>query len=160
MVTIQFLPYSEIENLTSVGRIRKLLNLAKEDKIVLLQGRLRREEEAELIRTTMEEINREFSGIELSVIYPEEDNSNNSNAFNMFRSKVVNTLMGDRSGITVVGPANVVKEIRKDPKKLNMLTIEAESGSKKKRSAGNKTKKSSPGSKKRSAKSVNNGRKR
>ena len=34
MVTIQFIPYSEIESLSSVGRIRKLLNIAKEDKIV------------------------------------------------------------------------------------------------------------------------------
>ena len=60
MVTIQFVPYSEIESLSSVGRIRKILNIAKEDKIVMLQGRLKKEEETELIKTTMEEINTEF----------------------------------------------------------------------------------------------------
>ena len=53
MVTLQLIPYSKIENLTSVGRIRKLLNTAKENKIVLLQGRLRKEEEGELIQATM-----------------------------------------------------------------------------------------------------------
>lgn len=134
MVTIQFLPYSEIEHLTSVGRIRKLLNLAKEEKIVLLQGRLSREEEAELIRTTMEEINREFKGIELAVIYPEDEKD--LNVITKMKQTVVNTLMGDRTGTTVVGPAGVIKEIKKDPKKLNMLTIEAEAkrrGKKKKR---------------------------
>ena len=72
MVTLQFVPYTEIEELTSVGRIRKLLTIAKQNKIVLLQGRLSKEEEAELIKTTMEEINKEFKGIELAVIDPSQ----------------------------------------------------------------------------------------
>ena len=38
MVTLQFIPYSEIETLSSIGRIRKILNIAKQDRIVLLQG--------------------------------------------------------------------------------------------------------------------------
>ena len=123
MVTIQFLPYSEIESLSSLGRIRKLLTLAKEDKIVLLQGRLRKEEEAELIKTTMEEINKEFKGIELSVIYPENTPIAN-NPLLKFRDNFVNSILGERTGVTIVGPASIVKEIKKDPKKLNMLTIE------------------------------------
>ena len=68
MVTLSFMPYSEIEGLSSIGRIRKLLNVAKENKIVLLQGRLKKEEEAELIKATMEEINKDFKGIELAVV--------------------------------------------------------------------------------------------
>ncbi|MBS3130264.1 DUF2073 domain-containing protein [Candidatus Woesearchaeota archaeon] len=74
MLTLEVIPYQEIEHLSSVGRIRKLLNSAKEDKIVLLQGRLKKEEEAELIRATMEEINDEFKGIELAVIDPGNEN--------------------------------------------------------------------------------------
>src|SRR3989344_8524177 len=69
-LTLQFVPYNEIEGLSSIGRINKLLKIAKENKIVLLEGRLKKEEEAELIKTTMEEINEEFRGIELAVIYP------------------------------------------------------------------------------------------
>ena len=56
MVTLQFIPYTEIEELSSIGRIRKLLNIAKQNKIVLLQGRLKKDEETELIKATMEEI--------------------------------------------------------------------------------------------------------
>ena len=70
MITLQVVPFSEIQGLSSVGRIRKLLNIAKENKSVLLQGRLKKEEETELIKTTMEEINKDFKGIELAVIYP------------------------------------------------------------------------------------------
>ena len=40
MLTFQIIPYGEISGLSSVGRIRKILTLAKQDKIVLLLGRL------------------------------------------------------------------------------------------------------------------------
>ncbi|PIN81903.1 hypothetical protein COV11_00580 [Candidatus Woesearchaeota archaeon CG10_big_fil_rev_8_21_14_0_10_30_7] len=118
MVTLQFIPYREIENLTSLGRIRKLLNVAKQNKIVLLQGRLKREEEAELIKVTMEEINKEFKGIELAVINPSESNS----GIQQFKNNVFSFLLGDRQGITIIGPANVVKSIKKDPDKIELLT--------------------------------------
>lgn len=119
MVTLQFVPYREIENLTSVGRIRKLLNAAKQNKIVLLQGRLKREEEAELIKVTMEEINREFKGIELAVINPSESNAT---GLQKVKNTVFSALLGDRQGITIIGPANIVKSIRKDPDKIELLT--------------------------------------
>jgi hypothetical protein len=133
-LTLQFIPYSEIESLSSLGRIRKILNAAKENNIVLLEGRLKKEEETELIKTTMEEINDEFKGIELAVIYPE---SKNPDLFNKIRSQFVNILLGNRQGLTIVGPASVVKEIKKDPNKIQLLTTESKtikkSSSKKKK---------------------------
>ena len=57
MLTLQFIPYAEIENLDSKQRINKLLKIVKEEKIVVLEGKLRSEEEAGLIQKTMEEIN-------------------------------------------------------------------------------------------------------
>lgn len=118
-LTLQFIPYVEIENLSSIGRIRKLLNSVKENKIVLLEGRLKKEEEGELIKTTMEEINAEFKGIELAVIYPE---SHNAAFFQKMRQTFINMLLGDRQGLTIVGPASIVKEIKKDPNKIQLFT--------------------------------------
>ena len=122
MVTLQYVPYSEVENLTSVGRIRKLLNLAKANKIVLLQGRLKQDEEAELIKATMEEINKEFKGIELAVI---EDNKKNTSGFDKFRQGFYGMLLGQRQGVTIIGPASIVKKVRKDPDKITLFTKEA-----------------------------------
>lgn len=133
-LTLQFVPYVEIENLSSLGRIRKLLNSVKEDKIVLLEGRLRKEEETELIKTTMEEINAEFKGIELAVIYPE---SKNFAFFKKMKQQFINALLGDRQGLTIIGPASVVKEIKKDPNKIQLFTTDAKA----KRSRKNKAKK-------------------
>jgi len=127
-LTLQFIPYIEIENLSSLGRIRKILNSVKENKIVLLEGRLKKSEEAELIKTTMEEINAEFKGIELAVIYPE---SQNMDTFKKLKMSFVNMLLGDRSGLTIIGPASIVKEIKKDPNKIQLFTKEVKSKPKK-----------------------------
>ena len=115
------MPYSEIEGLSSVGRIRKLLNVAKENKIVLLQGRLKKEEETELIKATMEEINKDFKGIELAVI---DSSAAETAGIKKFRNAVFGMLLGDRQGMTIIGPASVVKEIKKDPNKIELLTQE------------------------------------
>ena len=129
MLTLQVVPYNEMIGLSSLGRIRKLLNIAKENKIVLLQGRLTKEEEAELIKTTMEEINKDFKGIELAVL---ESSHETTNALSALRDGIASVLLGNRQGLTVIGPANIVKEIKKDPKKIELLTKEDRSSKKKK----------------------------
>ena len=118
-LTLQFVPYSEIEDLSSLGRIKKLLKMAKEDKIVLLEGRLKKDEEAELIKTTMEEINEEFKGIELGIIYPGKGTA--GDIMKRVKSNLANILLGDRIGLTIIGPASIVKEIKKDPDKIQLL---------------------------------------
>jgi len=129
MVTLQFIPYSEIEELSSLGRIKKLLKVAKDNKIVLLQGRLKKQEEAELIKTTMEEINDEFKGIELMVM---DDLSKKTTIGSKVKQGFINMLVGDRMGFTIIGPANVIKEIKRDPNKIQLF-LEAEKKKKKKR---------------------------
>ncbi|MBN1385958.1 DUF2073 domain-containing protein [Candidatus Woesearchaeota archaeon] len=121
MLTIQFVPYTEIESLSSLGRIRKLLKIAKENKIVLLEGRLKKEEEAEMIKTTMEEIDDEFKGIEMAVINPE---AKENDPVGKMRAILAGALLGNRQGFTIIGPASVVKEITKDPHKIQLLAQE------------------------------------
>ena len=119
-LTLQFVPYQDIADLSSLGRIKKLLRLAKEDKIVLLEGRLKKEEETELIKTTMEQINNEFKGIELAVIYPGETTA--SDLLEKMKNSLASVVFGDRVGFTVIGPASIVKEIKQTPAKIQVLT--------------------------------------
>jgi hypothetical protein len=121
MLTLQIVPYSELYSLSSVGRIRKLLNLAKEDKLILVQGRLKKEEEAELIKATMEEINKDFKGIELAVL---DTMSGKASGIDKFKNGFFNMVMGNRQGLTIIGPANIVKKIKKDPKNLQVIIEE------------------------------------
>lgn len=119
MITLQFIPYNELIKLTPSGRIKRIIDTAKENKIVLVEGRLKPEEEAELIKKTMEEVNKDFKGIELCTIYPD---AKNGDAFDKLKSTMVNLLVGNRRGLTVIGPATIVKEIKRDPNKIQLLT--------------------------------------
>ena len=130
MLTLQFVPYDEIEGLGSNERIKKLLSLVKDERIVVLEGRLRKEEEAELIRKTMEEISERFKGIELSVIYPDKRKGTLGKAI---KSNIADMLLGQRQGLTILGPASLIKEIRKDPDKIQLFTQERKKGRKKKK---------------------------
>ena len=121
MVTFKFVPYYEIEGLSSAKRVNKLLKIVKEDKIVIMEGRLRKQEEADLIEITMEEISPKFKGIELSVIYPDRDKQD---TMQKLRGMMASTILGDRQGLTIVGPASVVKKIENNPDKIELFTRE------------------------------------
>ena len=121
MVTFHFVPYHEIDDLSSAKRVNKLLNLVKQDKIVLLEGRLKKEEEADLIEITMEEIGDQFKGIELAVIYPEKENMA---ALKRLKFDLVRMLVGDRQGFTIVGPASIVKRVKQNPRSIELFTQE------------------------------------
>ncbi|MDP4012157.1 MAG: DUF2073 domain-containing protein [Candidatus Nanoarchaeia archaeon] len=120
MITLQFLPYGEIESLSSAQRITKLLELIQQDKVVLLQGRLKPDEEAKLIQETMELISDNFKGMELCTIYPEEKNLQ---FFKKMRRGMTKFLLGNREGITIIGPSSVVKDIKRDPNKIELFTV-------------------------------------
>lgn len=133
MVTFQFIPYSEIEYLGSAKRVNKLLNIVKKDKIIILEGRLTKQEEADLIEITMEEINHRFRGIELSIIYPDK---NKSSGLRKLKTSLINFLLGNRRGLTIIGPASVVKKIEQNPDKIELFM--RENRRRKRNTTGNK----------------------
>jgi len=118
--TIEFLPYSEIRNLDSTERIRKILGIVLGSNILILQGRLKPEEETRLIGDTMAMIGhvKDFKGIELAVI-----GGNGDGGFvGKFKKSLANAIAGaDLGAVTIIGPATVVKEIKKNPKKIELL---------------------------------------
>ena len=91
MLTLQFMPYDEISKLASDERINKVLEVVKENKILLLEGRLKKDEEAELIKRTMEQIDEDFKGIELGVIYP--DQQKDADFFKKMKTNMINMLL-------------------------------------------------------------------
>mgnify|MGYP001578042369 CR=1 FL=1 len=121
--SIQFLPYGEIRNLDSNERIKKILKIVLENHIIILQGKLESDEETRLIGDTMAMIGhlKNFKGIELAVISDKEE----GNLFNQFRTSLINFLSkGDLGAVTIIGPASIVKEIKKNPKKIELMLKE------------------------------------
>lgn len=118
--SIQFLPYSEIRELDSDGRIRKILNIILDNNIIILQGKLSSNEETRLIGDTMAMIGhvKNFKGIELAVI----SSGGRESMLGKMAKGVANALAGgDFSSITIIGPASIVKEMKRNPKKIELL---------------------------------------
>jgi len=119
-LSLQVIPFAEVQELTIAQRVKKILNLVLGNKIVILHGRLRAEEEARLIEDTMALVDhvKDFKGIELAVIEP---NLKGKGVFLRMKHGMAKRLVGDSNALTVIGPATVVKEIKRDPKKLEVM---------------------------------------
>jgi len=118
--SIQFLPYSEIRDLGSSERIRKILKIVLENNILILQGKLKSEEETRLIEDTMAMVDhvKNFRGIELAVI----SGNGSEGVWNKMKKGVANAIVGgDLGAVTIVGPATIVKEIKRNPKKIELM---------------------------------------
>lgn len=119
-LTLEFIPYSEIRDLNSAERIKKLLAIVLNSRIIILQGRLKPDEEVRLIEDTMAIIGhvKNFKGIELAVV------GNGSDSLPIFRKLTTNVakfLVGDTAAMTIIGPASIVKEIKKNPRKIELM---------------------------------------
>ncbi len=119
-LTIHFMPYSEIVHEDTVGRIKKIMGLILAQKIIILQGRLSPDEEVRLIENSMVLIDniKNFQGIEIAAISAENENRG---LFENIRRNIAKILVGEQDAITIIGPASVVKEMTKNPKKVELL---------------------------------------
>jgi len=120
-LVFEFMQFSDLKKLSSKERISKIISIVKNNKIILLEGRFKKQEEAQLIQKTMEEIDNHFKGIEIAVINPSKENQS---AIDKFKSMIASFLLGEREGFTLIGPASVIKDIKQNPKKINQLAIE------------------------------------
>ena len=119
-LSLQVIPFSEIEKLSISERVKKLLALVVAQKIVIVQGRLRPEEEARLIEDTMAMVDhiKNFKGMELAVIEP---NMKDKDMFTKIRYELAKRLIVESSALTIIGPCSLVREIKRDPKKIELL---------------------------------------
>lgn len=118
--SIQFLPYSEIRSLDSGERVKKILKIVLGNNIIILQGRLRATEETRLIEDTMAMIDhiKSFRGIELAVI----SENGHGKFWGSIKKGILNALAGgDLGAVTIIGPATIVKEIKRNPKKIELF---------------------------------------
>jgi hypothetical protein len=119
-LSLHVIPFSEVAELGISERVKKVLNLVLGNKIVILHGRLRAEEEARLIEDTMALVDhlKDFKGIELAVIEPD---LKKKGFFVKMKYGLSKKLVGDNSSLTVIGPASVIKEIKRNPQKLELM---------------------------------------
>ena len=106
---MDFLSSSMLNSSTSMEKISMIVDRVKNGDLVVIEGGLTPEEEAELIETTMREIDVDnFMGIDIYTL--EKDKKS---FFGLSKSKIV--------GITIIGPANVMKAVKKKSNFLSMI---------------------------------------
>src|SRR3989344_4424828 len=118
MITFQYIPYNEHNKLEGDRKINYLLKIVKEDKIVIMEGRLKPNEEAILIEETMGQITKSFKGVSFCTIFQDKNNDFSDK----IRNTVYKALVGRREGTTIIGPASIIKEIRRNPNKIELIT--------------------------------------
>jgi hypothetical protein len=111
MLTIHYLPYTRIRLMKSIERIELILSLLKSDRIIIIDGRLNSKDETALIRETMSRIDDNFNGVELAVLSENERKDNLSK----LKHDIANSITGRLPGLTIIGPASILSEMRKNP---------------------------------------------
>jgi len=113
-VQIDLISGERMAGLTSMEKIRMILDGVREGNIVILEEGLSPDEESRLIEVTMTEISPdEFNGIEIET-YPRSETADAS---------FLDRLMGKESTnkLTVIGPANQIETLHKDETLIQTL---------------------------------------
>ncbi|WP_281195956.1 DUF2073 domain-containing protein [Halorubrum sp. F4] len=113
-VRIDMISGARMEGLTSMEKIRLILDGVRDGNIVILEEGLSPDEESKLIEVTMTEISPDdFTGIEIET-YPKPESGNQS---------FLDKLMGRESTqkLTVIGPANRIETLHKDENLISTL---------------------------------------
>jgi len=113
-VQIDLISGARMDGMTSMEKIRMILDGVREGDIVVLEEGLTPDEESRLIEVTMTEISPdEFNGIEIET-YPRSETADAS---------LLDRLMGKQSTkkLTVIGPANQIETLHKDETLISAL---------------------------------------
>ena len=113
-VQIDLISGARMDGLTSMEKIRMILDGVRDGNIVILEEGLSPDEESKLIEVTMAEISPdEFNGIEIET-YPRSQTADQS---------FLDRLMGRESTkkLTVIGPANQIETLHKDENLISAL---------------------------------------
>ncbi len=119
-LSIDFIPVELLAKSTPEERVEMILKRIKDKKIIVLNARFDPRDEAALIKRTMESISKTFTGVEIASLSSSELLGNTS-TFAKIKESIVNFLTGGRSGITVIGPAKIVRQIKREPDRISLL---------------------------------------
>ena len=127
MLVFHYIPFQRIVQLNTHNRIDFLMSLVRDNRILVIEGRLNPQEEGLLIQESMRHIDatgKRFSGIEIGVLH--EPYRETYSKMRAFKKKVAVWLLKNKKesmiaqGITIIGPARIIKEMKQSPEILEM----------------------------------------
>jgi len=128
---MDFISSSMLNGKSEKKKIDFILSRVREGSILVLDGVLKPQEEMNLIKETMQRIDERFSGIEVCSLRKESKGLklvfdiiyDRSERLRNFFLKMVGRpgKTNMRNGITLIGPASIIKKIRKNPSSFSVL---------------------------------------
>lgn len=125
-LSIHFMPLEAFQVLGREEKLEMLLERSREKEITVIEGLLEPKEEMDLIKATMEEVGEgnEFKGVEIGSVNLERSWLRKKEGLaQKIRNFLLRYIVGRKRGLTVIGPASLVKEVKQNPEKLT-LTME------------------------------------
>lgn len=124
-LSINFMPIEAFQLLDREEKLEMIVENSKSEEIMVIEGLLRPEEEMDLIKAAMKEIGDEkenkFKGVEIgSITLKRSWLKEKKNLRQKIRSFFLKYLIGRERGLTVIGPASLVKEVNQNPEKLTL----------------------------------------
>lgn len=114
---VQVLSHTLLKDLDPVKKLDKIFDTVKSGDIVMIEGRLTADEETTLISKALRNVSGKFTGIEIAFL----EGTAKKSASQKLKDKIVKLLAGDRFGLTVIGPSKIIKEIKMNPEKLEIM---------------------------------------
>jgi hypothetical protein len=112
-IQIEFISAGVLQGMDTGDKMRYVLEHVKEDKILVIEEGMSPMEESALIQATMAQVTKKFPGIEVSTLRDKAEDT--------IRHKLIRMLGGRTGGLTVIGPSRLVRQIKKDPKRITMF---------------------------------------
>ncbi|MDD2678300.1 MAG: DUF2073 domain-containing protein [Candidatus Nanoarchaeia archaeon] len=115
-VDLEFIPFEILKNMDLSQQVKFIIKKTKEGKILIFDSQLNPKEEAKLISETMKHIDKKFSGIEICSLHSEKTGTLIEKA----KSFIFKGLTGKMRGTSIVGPAKIIKQIKRDPESISI----------------------------------------
>ncbi len=113
---LEFISSDMLGEKISDDRVKYILQRVKKNKILVVEETLSAREEAQLIEATMNQINDQFTGIEISTLKDKTEGG--------LKQRLIKLLGGSTGGLTVIGPSKLIKRIKQEPQQITMLAGE------------------------------------
>jgi len=112
-IELEFISSDILEEYKGEEKMQFILDKIKDNKILVMEESLSSTDEAKLIEATMRNISEKFSGIEVSTLREKQENG--------IREMIIKLLGGKTGGLTVIGPSKLIKQIKKEPKRISVF---------------------------------------
>lgn len=107
MLKIRYISIDRLSSLKTHAKIDLIIGHIKEGNIILIDGWLKSRDEAELIRRTMMDLQKDFQifhGVEIASL---QDGFQTKSVMGIFKK--------EPKGMTIIGPASIITEMKQQP---------------------------------------------